>query len=222
MTPLTSAGQGAGYHRDVRARLDVRVLALLLVTAAAGCINRGAIYHVASGQPLTSAGGPVEGDDRLDEGRAESVVVIGVSRIFGLRVISGTDDGVSWHQQRWGSVAQARADDGFVAIKLRPRHGERRYAITAAVLAADDMEYYELDSASIPAFDAPRGRLTYLGGLDAEIYSENGNNLARLRDNPAITRQQAASFVARRYPQIAADLAAGRLEWLHMGEMRRK
>ena len=193
------------------AKRAVLIGMLLLSATASGCVS------------VMSAGGQLETGTQFDGSSpdADAIVVIGVSRIYAVTVVSGTDDGVSWHRQRRPTGARAMADDGFVAIKLKPRQGQERYAIASVALDPDATDRYPFpDSSTILVFDAPPGKVTYLGGIDAQIASEGMHSFAILRDNPAITRQQAAAFMARRYPRIGNQLVTGKLDWLYRGDAR--
>jgi len=113
---------------------------------------------------------------------------------------------------------RCKTDDGFVVIKLKPRRGKSRYAISSVSFSGELGSYVFPPNTGVLVFDAPRGKVTYIGGFTVDFASEGLTNGARLRDDPSITRAQAAAFMVRRYPQIKAEPVMGRVHWLYGGD----
>jgi len=201
--------------RDAR---TLRFIGLCLLSAnAAGCFLMEAAVTASAADaarclPYTN----LDGDARFDKTSDESIAVFGVSKIYAMVFLSGVDDGVSWHRDRSGNSASVMASDGFVVAKLKPRPGNKRYAIARAALEPDATDCYGFPhTSSLLVFDAPAGQVTYFGGLTVEYMTEGGSNMAVLREDPSISKQQAIAFMARRYPGIKAEVVAGRTEWAY-------
>ena len=142
--------------------------------------------------------------------------MFGVSKIYGMSFQSGVDDGVSWHRDRSGISATVTASDGFVVARLKPRPGNRRYAIVRAAFEPGATDCYNFPHTStLLTFDAPAGQVTYVGALTVEYKTEGGTNAAVLRDDPSSTKQQAIAFMARRYPGIKGEVVTGRMDWMY-------
>lgn len=160
----------------------------------------------------------LDGETSFDETSPDAIVVLGVSRIHAMTVLLGVDDGVIWRRDRSGTAASTRADHGFVVFRLRPQPGKKRYAIARVALEPGATDCYNLSASSstLAAFDAPPGRVTYLGGLTIQFISDGSGSRAALREDPGISKQQAMAFVAGRYPHIKAELTSGRLDWVYL------
>ena len=171
---------------------DARALGLIgcVLSAAAGCTQMLAVGAVetASCLPLSN----LDGNATFDGANDESIIVFGVSKIYGMSFQSGVDDGVSWHRDRSGISATVTASDGFVVARLKPRPSNRRYAIVRAAFEPGATDCYNFPHTStLLTFDAPAGQVTYVGALTVEYKTEGGTNAAVLRDDPSSTKQQA-------------------------------
>ena len=194
---------------------DARALGLIgcVLAAAAGCTQMLAVGAIETAQCLPLSN--LDGDATFDGANDESIVVFGVSKIYGMTFQSGVDDGVSWHRDRPGISATVTASDGFVVARLKPRPGNRRYAIARAAFEPGADCYNFPHTSTLLTFDAPAGQVTYLGALTVEYKTEGGSNAAVLRDDPLITKQQAIAFMARRYPGIKGEVVTGRMDWMY-------
>jgi hypothetical protein len=142
-----------------------------------------------------------------------------VSKIYAFVFIDGVDDGVSWHRDRLSLAYRAAARDGFVAVNLRPLRDKRRYAIASAAIDPElQNDHYEFPgSDQIRVFDVPPAPVAFLGGLTVQYAGSS----ASLVDDPSITNDQAAAFIARRHPELQqGPPKAGRLDWLYKGDFR--
>ena len=189
----------------------------MLSATAAGCfLMEGAVTASAVEAARCLPFSNLDGDATLRQDEHESIAVFGVSKIYAMVFLSGVDDGVSWHRDRSGNSASVMASDGFVVAKLKPRPGNKRYAIARAALEPGATDCYSFpETSSLLVFDAPAGQVTYFGGLTVEYKTEGGSNAAVLRDDPSIGKQQAIAFMARRYPGIKAEVVTGRTQWAY-------
>jgi len=191
---------------------------LLLIAASSGCTTAGALLSAsAASQALCSPYNQLDAETRFDDRSPDAIVVLGVSRIQAMTVLLGVDDGVVWRRDRSGMAASTLAEHGFVVFRLRPQTGKKRYAIARVALEPGATDCYLLSHASstLAAFDAPPGRVTYLGGVTIDFVSDGGGSRALLREDAGISKQQAMAFVAARYPGIRAEMTGGRLDWVY-------
>jgi hypothetical protein len=181
----------------------------------AGCYPSGLLPEAAI-EGARCASDVLDGDTRFDATNNDAIVVVGVSRIYGMRFVSGVDDGVSWHDEFRESQGGAKADEGFVVARLKARRGKHRYSIARVSLEPEGHDCYEFPSSStLLVFDAPAGQVTYLGALTVQYGSQGLANTASLRADPSITKEQASAYLARRFPQITRELSTGRMEWAY-------
>lgn len=191
---------------------------LLLIAASSGCGIPGTLLAASAvEQTLCSPYNQLDTETRFDATSPDAIVVLGVSRIKAMTVVLGVDDGVVWRRDRSGMAAGTLAEHGFVVFRLRPQTGKKRYAIARVALEPGATDCYILSTASstLAAFDAPPGRVTYLGGVTIEFVRDGGGSRALLREDAGISKQQAMAFVAARYPGIRAEMTGGRLAWVY-------
>jgi hypothetical protein len=191
----------------------VAVMALLPLCAT----TSGCVWLLAGGE-AKCIGEQLQHDTKFDETSPESIVVIGVSRVFKLNVASGVDDGTTWHRHHYYGGASATPEDGFVVIKLKPRKGKKRYGIENVVLSDQPAISYEFPEKTTAVFDAPPGQVTYIGGFTIDLASGGLRNVARLCEDPNITQPQAAAFMASHYPHVKRAPVMGRMDWLYKGD----
>jgi hypothetical protein len=188
------------------------LIGLGMLAAGAGCTQMVVIGVVETAKCLPLS--DLDGNATFDKATDESIVVFGVSKIYSMTFQSGIDNGVSWHRDRPAFSATVTASDGFVVARLKPRSGNRRYAIARAAFEPGATDCYTFPHTSTQlTFDAPAGQVTYLGALTVEYKTEGGSNAAVLRADPSISKQQAIAYLARRYPGIKGEVVTGRTEW---------
>jgi hypothetical protein len=141
----------------------------------------------------------------------EAVVVLGVEPHARLYIFEGeTDaDGMRWRKTATTETAWAYAhEDSFVVLRLKPRTGRQSYAVTKVFVEHVFGAAYEWQpSSSAWTFAAPAGEVTFVGGL--RIVKIGPRRV--LMDDPLVTRERAADFLAAKHPELAGRLGVAPL-----------
>lgn len=137
-------------------------------------------------------------------GGDEAVVVLAVAPRARLSLFEGERRGAEWSCKSAFNIANASPERGFIVVKLRPRTGSENYAIGQVVPDEVGAEPFVVHRyAAVPAFHAPAGVVTFVGGVQL------GGKDERLRMAPdaSTTVEDAQRFLQASYPELAGKVA---------------
>jgi len=154
----------------------------------------------------------LEKDAKFNGTDPDAVLVFTAPSATTIWLREGIDDGVNWSCYRNGATYRVWAEAGFVVVKVRPRTGRMKYAIAEIDTGPNGADPKLADEGTaIPAFNAPPGRVTLVGGI---TLAREGDDVHLAQDESA-TRERAERFLARSYPNLTEPVV-GRMEWLYV------
>jgi hypothetical protein len=151
---------------------------------------------------------------RADRSRRDAVVVFAAPPRSKVWLTQGVDDGAGWTcEGEAGQSVLVASDRGFVVARLPARTGKEKYAIgDIEISGGTDRRLRAGAGAKVPAFNAPPGKVTVVGGVKV---LDVGEGLSLLPD-PTATRGRATRYLARKDRRMSRSIANGKMSWVAM------
>jgi hypothetical protein len=138
-----------------------------------------------------------------------TIIVLGVKAGHAIRLHTGHIEGTSWNFDYFPDPA-ARAwpdDDGYLVLKLAPLPQGRAYGVSQ--ITVDDVgsppQYFEMCNGTTVTFEAPAGKVVYVGDLEFQRSPDRQSLGYRLTSD----ENGARDYLRKRYPALASELVIG-------------
>jgi hypothetical protein len=133
----------------------------------------------------------------------DAVVVFAVKAACRVLINEGEIDGSQWRTTAPMAVAWARSERDFVVLTLKPRAGNKAYAVgTVFAEDASGKNYFSSGGGPMVVFHASPGQVTYAGTL----HLVPQGNLAAIAVDEEVRREQLYAFLKSEHPELALPL----------------
>ncbi|MBI4808937.1 MAG: hypothetical protein HY799_08330 [Nitrosomonadales bacterium] len=145
-------------------------------------------------------------------GLKESVVILGVTPAYQIAFESGTitNDGY-WSINSYGTITtNVFPEKGYIVVKIRSRTGNDNYGIAQIRPKGHHSRRYTPCSGNkVLAFEAPAGRVTYIGDVSYDYVIENPESRkasGKVSYTYSSAPENAKRFLVEHYPELASRM----------------
>jgi hypothetical protein len=140
---------------------------------------------------------------RMSGEEGDAVVVLAVRPRSRVSLFEGEGEGEEWTCKSSFNIANVFPEGGFIVLKLKPRVGSKNYGIGQVLPdGIGGQRFIVRRDAMIPAFHAPAGKVTFVGG----ILLARRRGYVTVAPDEATTVEDAERFLRSTYPGLGGGV----------------